>query len=90
MDDVHEAMVAAGWSDGLPLVPPTTERVALMLQGTIREPSASLGRCPPMYTETTVERVAANAVMAGCEPRHFRVVLAAVEAMLSEPFNLCA
>ena len=84
----HEAMLAAGWSDGLPLIPPTADRVAAMMAGTAREPTESLGLCPPMYNTCTVGKVAANAVMAGCEPSHLRVVLAAVEAMLDEPFNL--
>ena len=84
----HEAMLAAGWSDGLPLIPPTADRVAAMMAGTAREPTESLGLCPPMYNNCTVGKVATNAVMAGCEPSHLRVVLAAVEAMLDEPFNL--
>ena len=81
-------MLATGWSDGLPLIPPTADRVAAMMAGTAREPTESLGLCPPMYNHCTVGKVAANAVMAGCEPSHLRVVLAAVEAMLDEPFNL--
>ena len=82
-EDCDEFMFAAGWSDGLPLVAPTPVRVSRMLLGTARAPSESLGPCPPMYADVTVEKVAANAVMAGCEPRHLRIVLAAVEAMLS-------
>ena len=88
MDDAHESMYHAGWSDGLPLVPPTAERVRRMLSGTARDAGESLGLCPPMYCAVAVKDVAANAVMAGCEPRHLRIVLAAVEAMLAEPFNL--
>jgi hypothetical protein len=86
--DVHEAMACAGWSDGLPLVPPTPERVALMMQGTSRPEDEEIGRCPPMYGMVTVRNVAVNAVMAGCEARHLVVVLAAVEAMLADEFNL--
>ena len=87
-DDVHELMAAAGWSDGLPLVPPTPLRVDRMLRGTARAADEVLGLCPPMYASVSVRRVAINAVMAGCEPRHLRIVLAAVEAMLAHPFNL--
>ena len=76
------------WSDGLPLVPPTSERVERMLRGTSSPRDDVLGLCPPSYAEVTVGHVATNAVMAGCEPRQLRVVLAAVSAMLSEPFNL--
>ena len=87
-DDCSEAIYAAGWSDGLPCVPPTHERVERMLSGTARARDEVLGLCPPMYKPVTVALVAANTVMAGCEPRHLRVVLAACEAMLSDAFNL--
>ena len=87
-DDIHEYMHSLGWSDGLPLVPPTPQRVRLMLSGTRQEPHSVLGQCPPMYGNATIEKIAANAVMAGCAPPHFRIVLAAVKAMLSDDFNL--
>jgi hypothetical protein len=75
-----------GWGDGLPIIPPTEERVAAMLAGA--EPGRSVGAVPPGYGEATLEVLAANAVMAGCEPPVFPVVLAAVEAMLEPKFNL--
>ena len=84
----HEATLGAGWSDGLPLVPPSCELVSRMLTGTARSRDEVLGTVPPMYAALSVGQVAANAVMAGCEPGHLRVVLAAVEAMLTESFNL--
>ena len=87
-DDPHEAMSAVGWSDGLPVVPPTTERLERMLTGTTRPRDAVLGLCPPMYSRVTVEAVAVNAVLAGCDARHLRIVIAAVEAMLQPPFNI--
>ena len=74
--DVHEHMSEQGWSDGLPLVPPTKARVKHMLTGTARDAIEVLGHCAPMYGEVTVEKVAINAVMAGCEPKHLRLVLA--------------
>ena len=86
--DTTEFMYGSGWSDGFPLVAPTPARVQRMLLGTARAPSESLGQCPPLYGEVTVERVATNAVMAGCEPKQLRVVLAATEALLSDAFNL--
>jgi hypothetical protein len=58
-----------------------------MLQGTTSLPSKVLGKCPPSFNDATVELVAANAVMAGCAPSHFPIVLAAVEALLDEAFN---
>ena len=63
--DAYEYMSAVGWSDGLPLVPPTRARVAHMLTGTARNPHQILGHCAPMYGEVTVEKVAINSVMAG-------------------------
>ena len=88
MDALHASMFEAGWSDGLPLVPPTKAAVEAMLKATSRSPTESLGDVPPMYSSATIGLVAANAVMAGCAPEHFRIVLAGVEAMLSEAFNL--
>ena len=88
LEDEHEAMFARGWSDGLPLVPPTEERVMRMLQGTTRKPGEVLAVVPPDLVECTVEKVAINAVMAGCKPEYLPVVLAAVEAACTERFNI--
>jgi len=77
---------AREWCDGLPFVPPTPERVAVMLGG--RDGAKSLGAMPPLWRQATVEKLAVNAVMAGCEPAAFPIVLAAVEAMLDPAFNL--
>ncbi len=87
-EDPVEACYARGWSDGLPVVPPTPERVYAMLQGTRRAPDEVLGAMPPNLDPCTVEKVAVNAVMAGCLPEYLPVVLAAVEAALEEPFCL--
>src|SRR5437762_11750969 len=86
--DEHEAMFARGWSDGLPLVPPTEERVLRMLDGTARDPQEILGLAPPDLAPATVEKIAVNAVMAGCKPEYLPVVLAAVEAVLEEEFAM--
>lgn len=83
---IHEFVAERGWGDGLPIVPPTEEKVAAMLAG--RDPVASLGAVPPAYGDATHEVLAANAVMAGCKPAAFPVLLAAVEAMLQPRFNL--
>jgi len=87
-EDEQEAMFARGWSDGLPLVPPSEERVLRMLDGTSRDPQEVLGLVPPALAAATVEKVAINAVMAGCKPEYLPVVLAAVEAVLDEAFNM--
>ena len=87
-EDEHEAMFARGWSDGLPLVPPTEERVLRMLDGTARDPQEVLGLVPPDLAPATVEKIGVNAVMAGCKPEYLSVVLAAVEAVLEEEFAM--
>jgi hypothetical protein len=85
-DDEMEKMFERGWTDGLPVVPPTRERVEAMLGGA--DGAASLGLVPPSMGEATLERVAACAVLAGCRPAYFPVVVAAAEAMLDPAFNL--
>ena len=81
---------ANGWSDGLPVVPPTAERVAAMVAGADRPASHELGTMAPRQGVVTIETLAVNAVMAGCRPEHFPVVVTAVEAMLDPAFNLFA
>src|SRR5436189_225916 len=83
--DDYEDMFERGWTDGLPVVPPTPERVEAMLGG--RDPAHSLGKVPPAHGEATLERVAACAVLAGCRPEYFPVVVAAVEGALEPGFN---
>ena len=87
-EDAIEACFERGWSDGLPVVPPTQERVLAMLEGTTREASEVLGLMPSNLDVCTVEKVAINAVMAGCRPEYLPVVLAAIEAMLDEDYCL--
>ena len=87
-EDDAEAMFARGWSDGLPLVPPTATRVVRMLAGTTRDPDEVVAVIPPDLVECTVEKIAINAVMAGCRPEYLPVVLAAVEAACTDAFNM--
>ena len=86
--DPFEACADRGWTDGLPVVPPTEERVLDMLDGTKRSPREVIGKIPPNYAECTVEKVAINAVMAGCRPEYMPVVLTAIEAALMPAFGL--
>ena len=86
LEDEIEACFERGWSDGLPVVPPTPERVWRMLQGTTRAPDEVVGIIPPNNVACTVEKVAINAVMAGCKPEYMPVVLAAVEASCIDEF----
>jgi hypothetical protein len=85
-EDLLEFVNERGWGDGLPVVPPTEERVAAMLGGL--PPERSLGPVPPAQGEATLEKIAVNAVLAGCRPSYFPVVAAAVEAALDPVFNL--
>ena len=77
-----------GWTDGLPIVPPTLGRVDDMLAASPLERHVVLGEVEPLRGVASVEKVAVNAVMAGCEPPHFPVVVAAVQAILDPVFNL--
>ncbi|HMH51061.1 MAG TPA: hypothetical protein VK548_12570 [Candidatus Acidoferrum sp.] len=84
-EDVLAEFAAREWCDGLPVVAPTEARVSEMLGG--RDGARSLGAVPPLWRQATLEKLAVNAVMAGCEPAYFPVVVAAVEAMLDPSFN---
>ena len=88
LEDDWEAMWDRGWSDGLPVVPPTEARVLRMLEGTSREPSEVVAVVPPSLVDCSVEKVAVNAVMAGCAPEHLPVVIAALEAVCTDEFNM--
>jgi hypothetical protein len=79
-----------GWGDGLPLVPPTEEKVQAMLDTIDESPQAVLGVVEPRRGDATAEKVAINAVMAGCLPEFFPVVAAAVRAVCDPRFNLYA
>ena len=87
-EDEFESMFNRGWTDGLPVIPPTPERVLRMLSGTTRAPSDIVAVAPPDLVEVTVEKVAINAVMAGCQPEHMPWVIAALEAVCNDQFNM--
>jgi len=88
LEDVFEALHDRGLTDGLPVVPPTPERVVEMLGHTNRDPQDVVAVLPPYGAEASVEKVAINAVMAGCAGPELPVVLAAVEAAGEEAFAL--
>jgi hypothetical protein len=88
LEDPIEALFERGFSDGLPLVPPTPERVVAMLDATGRDAQELVGVIAPYDGRATVEKVAINAVMAGCPPEVFPIVLAAVEAAGDPDFAL--
>jgi thiol-disulfide isomerase/thioredoxin len=76
------------FGDALPVVPPTVDKVEAMVQAAGLSPQTVIARIPPMYGEATVEKIAANAVMAGCVPEMMRVLLPLVRAACDERFNI--
>jgi hypothetical protein len=83
---IFDAFTSRAWADGFPIIPPTEARVRAMLGG--YDGDRTLGVMPPLWRQVTLEKLAVNAVMAGCEPRAFPIIVAAVEAMLDRAFNL--
>src|SRR5437773_6774925 len=88
MADETEIWFERGVTDGLPVVSPTRERVERMLAETTRSREALVAEVPPSFGRATVEKIAINAVMAGCRPEYLPVVLAVVEAACDPVFNL--
>jgi len=86
--EITELFYKRGWTDGLPIVPPTEERVRDMLKGTDLSPEFVVGTLFPLAGQATVEKIAVNAVMAGCQPAYMPILLAAVEAISGEDFDL--
>ena len=86
--DTIETYFENGWTDGLPIVPPTETAVAEFVAASGRDGGETLGLMPPRLGVVTVESVAINAVMAGCRPEYMPVVLAAVAASLDERFDM--
>lgn len=87
-DAINTLLYRRGWTDGLPVVPPTPERWQAMLGDWDKD--ELLGLVEPKLGRATVGKVAANAVMAGCQPEHFPVLCAAVRAICEKPLNLKA
>jgi hypothetical protein len=88
LDAINKLYRERRWSDGLPIVPPTQERVARMLASTKRKPDEIIAIVPPGFGEATVERIAINAVMAGCDPEYLPVLIAATDAVAQAQFNI--
>ncbi len=86
--DDFETWFERGVTDGLPVVPPTRERVSRMLAATRRGGDELIGELPPNYGRLTVEKLAVNAVMAGCRPDYLPVLVAAAECACDARFNL--
>jgi len=88
MSELQELFHSRGWTDGLPIVPPTVEAVEACLAWAGLSPDHLVGVEPVRHRTLTAEKVAINAVMAGCLPSHFPIVVTALTAMLQEPFLL--
>ena len=86
--DEFEFFLEKPWSDGLPVVTPTEERISRMISATGRGPDEIIGPIPPAMEIATVASVATHAVMAGCKPEYLPVVLGATELMLQSEFNV--
>ena len=87
-EEVFDYLYKSRMTDGLPVVPPTEDRVARMVAGSGRDPRELIGKIPPALGDATVEKIAVNAVMAGCLPEYMPVIIAAVEGMVEEAFDL--
>ena len=87
-EDPFEFMFERGLTDGLPVIPPTPERVMRMHACTRRDPQEVIATVPPNLAPLTIEKVAANAVMAGCKPEYLPVVIAVLEAVCTDEFNI--
>jgi hypothetical protein len=88
MDAVNNLFYEHGWTDGLPIIPPTEEQVQRMLSAVDSDPQEVVAVLPPRLAEATVEKIAVNAVMAGCLPDYLAVIITAVDAVAEEKFGL--
>ena len=84
----YELSMEKGWGDGLPILPPTEDRVAAMVNASGRSPDESIGRIPHLFGDATIEKIAINAVMAGCLPEYMPVLVAATEAIIDPIYFL--
>ena len=86
--DINSYFYERGWTDGLPIIPPTEDLVLEMIEACLLPPNRIMGRMPPLNGTVTPEKIAINTVMAGCKPDYMPVVLAAVKAVLQPQFNV--
>ena len=88
LEAIHDFFETQGWTDGLPFIPPTRDRVKAMYEHLDWLPDDVIATLGPRNGEATLERIATNAVMAGCRPEYMPVVVAALQAAAEDPFNL--
>ncbi len=87
-ETVYEYFLSKGWTDGLPVIPPTIERIEAFLAQANLASDEIIGVIPPQWAELTVEKLAVNAIMAGCKPEYMPVLIAAIRGMCEPSFNL--
>lgn len=87
IEDFNQTFLEKQWSDGLPIIPPTPDRVRWMLTGTKRSPDEVIGSIAPRNGKATIEKIAINAVMAGAKPEYLPVIIAAVEGLADPKFD---
>ncbi|MFC1917886.1 hypothetical protein ACFLXH_04460 [Chloroflexota bacterium] len=87
-DAINQLFYERGWTDGLPVIPPTGKSVSAMLSAVDRDPQEQIALLAPKTGIATVEKIAINAVMAGCLPEYLPVLVAATAAIAEEKFNL--
>jgi hypothetical protein len=88
LDEVQEHFYKNLWTDGMPIIPPTLEKVDKFLKFTERQPGEIIGKLLPENREATVWNVAVNGVMAGCRPEYMPILLAAVDAIADPEFRI--
>ena len=88
VSEFMELVYEHGWSDGLPVFPPTDDQVTAMIRYVGRDPGEVIGVVPPGEGVATIEKIAINAVMAGCRPEYLPIIITALEAMLDPAFEL--
>jgi hypothetical protein len=89
LEAINDYFHQHAWTDGLPIIPPTQERVAAMMSKTARDRSEVVGRIPVRFAEATIEAIAINAVMAGCLPGYLPLIIAAIDALCDPALNAC-
>ena len=87
-EEVNDFFYKNEWTDGLPIVPPTIEKIEAFLRFTDRDPDEVLGTLHPSLTDATIWKVAVNGVMAGCRPEYMPVLVAIVEVMADPQFGM--
>ncbi len=88
LEKFNQTFLDNHWGSGLPLVPPTAERVNWMLTGTTRSPGEVIGTVEPKRGKATIEKIAINAVMAGAKPEYLPVIIAAMEGLTDKDYDL--